>query len=50
MSLSSGTPSAEPRGKRSAAGPGCSIAVFSIWRSSFSSLGAITTMFGSARR
>ena len=34
------------RGKRTAAGPGCSMAVLQHVRSSFSSLGAITTMLG----
>ena len=49
-SASSGTPSAVPRGKRTAIGPSYAIAVATMWRSSFSSFGAITTMFGMARR
>ena len=44
------TPVPVPRGYRRAAGPLCSRAVFSIRPSSFSSLGAMTTMLGRLRR
>src|SRR6266542_580688 len=47
---SSGTPRPAPRGNRNAAAPSCASAVWSMWRSSFSSDGAITTRFGTQRR
>ncbi len=49
-SSSSATPSPLPRGYRTEAGPPHSTAVLSMCCSSFSSLGAMTTMFGMARR